>query len=385
MPSKRLGFYEFFSGGGMARLGLGRRWECLFANDSCEKKARAYRSNFNGAPELIVGDVGRLSTDDLPGKPSLVWASFPCQDLSLAGNGAGLKGERSGTFWPFWQLMEVLIREGRGSPLIVLENVVGTITSNGGRDFRAILQAVGGVGYRVGALVINAVHFVPQSRPRLFLLAVDSSIHLPSALTTDVATVHWHPKALRAAQEELPAKVRDSWVWWHLPVPSTVQGTLSDIVEAAPVGVEWHTTDETARLLNLMSQANRRKVDQATRLGKRIVGTVYRRTRPNEAGKKVQRAEVRFDQISGCLRTPVGGSSRQTILVVHRDMIRSRLLSPREAARLMGVPDTYKLPENYTEAYHLMGDGLVVPVVKWLEQHLLYSLAASTMDASEAA
>jgi DNA (cytosine-5)-methyltransferase 1 len=66
-------------------------------------------------------------------------------------------------------------------------------------------------------------------------------------------------------------------------------------------------------------------------------------------------------------------------------MIRSRLLSPREAARLMGVPDTYKLPENYTEAYHLMGDGLVVPVVRWLEQHLLHSLAASTMDASEAA
>jgi DNA (cytosine-5)-methyltransferase 1 len=155
MPSKRLGFYEFFSGGGMARLGLGRRWECLFANDSCQKKARAYRSNFNGAPELTVGDVGRLSTADLPGKPSLVWASFPCQDLSLAGNGAGLKGERSGTFWPFWRLMETLIREGRGSPLIVLENVVGAITSNGGRDFRAILQAVSGAGYRVGALVIN--------------------------------------------------------------------------------------------------------------------------------------------------------------------------------------------------------------------------------------
>jgi len=369
----------------MARLGLGQRWECLFANDFCEKKARAYKSNFNGAPELVVGDVGRLSTDDLPGKPSLVWASFPCQDLSLAGNGAGLKGERSGTFWPFWRLVEALIREGRGSPLILLENVVGTITSNGGRDFRAILQAVGSAGYRVGALVINAVHFVPQSRPRLFLLAVDSSIHLPSALTTDSPTAHWHPKTLRAAQEELPAKLRDSWVWWHLPVPSAVQGTLSNIVEAAPVGVEWHTPDETARLLNMMSRANRQKVDQATRLGKRIVGTVYRRTRPNGAGKKVQRAEVRFDQISGCLRTPVGGSSRQTILVVHRDMIRSRLLSPREAARLMGVPDTYELPENYTEAYHLMGDGLVVPVVRWLEHHLLYSLAASTMDASEAA
>ena len=385
MPTKRLGFYEFFSGGGMARLGLGRRWECLFANDFCEKKARAYRSNFNGAPELMVRDVGQLSTRELPDRPSLVWASFPCQDLSLAGNGAGLKGERSGTFWPFWRLMETLVRERRGSPLIVLENVVGTITSNGGCDFCAILQSVVDAGYRVGALVINAVHFVPQSRPRLFLLAVDSAIQLPSSLTTSSPTVHWHTKALRTAHEKLPTRLRDSWVWWHLPIPSRMQGGLNDIVEAEPAGVEWHTADETKRLLNMMSRANRRKVDQACLIGKRIVGTVYKRTRPNQAGNKVQRAEVRFDQISGCLRTPVGGSSRQTMLVVHRDMIRSRLLSPREAARLMGVPDTYKLPDNYTEAYHLMGDGLVVPVVRWLEQHLLYSLASSTMDASEAA
>lgn len=375
MADKRLGFYEFFSGGGMARLGLGQRWECLFANDSCEKKARAYRSNFNGAPELLVDDVGSLSTDDLPGKPALVWASFPCQDLSLAGNGAGLKGERSGTFWPFWRLMEALVREDRGSPMIVLENVVGTITSNGGRDFRAILQAVSDAGYRVGALVINAVHFVPQSRPRLFLLAVDSSIHVPLTLRTNSPNTHWHPKALRSAHEELPAKLRDSWVWWHLPTPPSLRGKLDEIVESDPVGIEWHTPDETRRLLNMMSRANRRKVEQASRLGRHIVGTVYRRTRPNRAGNKVQRAEVRFDQISGCLRTPVGGSSRQTILVVHHDMIRSRLLSAREAARLMGVPDTYVLPTNYTEAYHLMGDGLVVPVVGWLERHLLRPFA----------
>jgi DNA (cytosine-5)-methyltransferase 1 len=112
---------------------------------------------------------------------------------------------------------------------------------------------------------------------------------------------------------------------------------------------------------------------------------VYRRTRPDESGRKTQRAEVRFDQISGCLRTPVGGSSRQTILVVNGDSIRSRLLSSREAARLMGVTDTYNLPENYTEAYHLMGDGLVIPVVSWLEAYLLYPLGLLKVSASEAA
>ena len=59
------------------------------------------------------------------------------------------------------------------------------------------------------------------------------------------------------------------------------------------------------------------------------------------------------------------------------EQIRSRLLSTREAARLMGLPDSYELPKKYSEAYHLLGDGLVVPVVSWLEEHLLHPLAAS--------
>ena len=369
----------------MARLGLGARWRCLFANDCCEKKASAYRSNFVGSSELLVRDVGEVRPDDLPGEPLLVWASFPCQDLSLAGNGAGLKGKRSGTFWPFWRLMQGLARDGRPSPLIVLENVIGALTSNGGRDFHAIVRAARAAGYRVGALVINALHFVPQSRPRLFILAVDSNVTIPSTLRADAPSALWHPGTLRIAHSGLPADLRDSWTWWHLPAPVIPPGTLDNIVEPNPSDVKWHTVEETKRLLSMMSRPNLRKVEQARRLKRPIIGTVYRRTRRNDAGERVQRAEVRFDQISGCLRTPVGGSSRQTILVVDGDSIRSRLLSSREAARLMGVPDTYILPGNYTEGYHLMGDGLVVPVVSWLETHLLYPLVRSKVLASEAA
>src|SRR5689334_6863982 len=94
-------WYEFFAGGGMARLGMGERWRCVFANDSCPKEAAAYRAYFGPSPELKVEDVAKLSTSDLPGRADLVWASFPCQDLSLAGSGAGLLGSRSGTFWAF--------------------------------------------------------------------------------------------------------------------------------------------------------------------------------------------------------------------------------------------------------------------------------------------
>src|SRR4051812_35261082 len=131
MPS----FYEFFAGGGMARAGLGPTWTCLFANDIDAKKASAYNQNW-GSQEICVGDVGRLTTDDLPGTADLAWASFPCQDLSLAGMGAGLRGSRSGTFWPFWRLVQSLNREGRSPTMVVLENVCGALTSHDGADFR---------------------------------------------------------------------------------------------------------------------------------------------------------------------------------------------------------------------------------------------------------
>ena len=100
-------FYEFFAGAGMARAGLGDRWRCQFANDFDQKKTATYALNW-GDDNLVCGDVRNVTTGDLTGIADLVWASFPCQDLSLAGGGGGLKGERSGTFWPFWRLMTAL-------------------------------------------------------------------------------------------------------------------------------------------------------------------------------------------------------------------------------------------------------------------------------------
>ncbi|HEX8513212.1 MAG TPA: DNA cytosine methyltransferase, partial [Allosphingosinicella sp.] len=128
-------FYEFFAGGGMARAGLGDSWRCLFANDFDRKKGLVYQANWGTGGELKIGDVGELKARDLPGYADLIWGSFPCQDLSLAGGGAGLLGERSGTFYPFWRLIRELIRDGRAPKIVALENVCGTLTSHQGRDF----------------------------------------------------------------------------------------------------------------------------------------------------------------------------------------------------------------------------------------------------------
>lgn len=377
-------FYEFFAGGGMARAGLGPLWTCLFANDFDLKKAASYAANW-GDDHLMVGDVAKVTTVDLPAGTDLAWASFPCQDLSLAGAGAGLKGDRSGTFWPFWKLMKGLAAEGRAPRMIVLENVCGALTSHGGKDFAAIGAALAGGDYRFGAVVMDAAHFIPQSRPRLFIIAVHKSAPLPASLVGKLPDGEWHSAALVEAYGKLSKRSQGAWIWWRLPVRPTRTTTFADLIEDKPKGVRWHTQEETKRLLSMMSPVNLAKVEAAKKAGRRMVGGIYKRTRADGAGGKVQRAEIRFDDIAGCLRTPAGGSSRQSIMIVEDNKVRSRLLSPREAARLMGLPDDYALPESYNEAYHLAGDGVAVPVVRFLAEHVLEPILASAGRAKKEA
>lgn len=369
-------YYEFFAGGGMARAGLGAGWRCVFANDWDPKKARAYRANW-GEAELRVGDVAALSPADLPGTADLAWASFPCQDLSLAGGGAGLRGERSGTFRPFWRLMERLVEAGRAPRIIALENVCGALTSHAGKDFAVIGEGFARAGYRFGALVADAALWVPQSRPRLFVIGARAEISPPAETVAAGPAAPWHPLSLRTARERLSAAARGRWIWWNPPLPPPRRASLADLLEddAAVDAAAWFSAAETRRLEAMMSARHREKLRAAQRGGGRVVGTLYRRTRRDERGVKRQRAEARLDGLAGCLRTPAGGSSRQVVIIVEGRSVRARLITARETARLMGLPEGYQLPANYNEAYHLTGDGVVVPAVAHLGDVLLGVLA----------
>jgi DNA (cytosine-5)-methyltransferase 1 len=183
----------------------------------------------------------------------------------------------------------------------------------------------------------------------------------------------------------MPRAAKAAWRWWRLPAPALRNTQLIDVIEDEPKDVRWHEPEQTARIIALMSDANRRKLDETIAAGERAVGAIYRRTRTAPDGAKIQRAEVRFDGLAGCLRTPGGGSSRQVIMVVEGERVRTRLLSGREAARLMGLPDDYVLPATYSDACHLLGDGLAVPAVAFIARHLLDPLAAGVDALHEAA
>ena len=217
-------------------------------------------------------DVANLTTDDIPGRLDLCWASPPCQDVSLAGDRAGLRGVRSGAFWPFMELMQGLRAEGRAPRLIVIENVVGLLSSHGGRDFEAIRHALIGAGYRFGAVVIDAALFVPQSRERVFIIAVADDVPIPAELLTDKPRpgqlTPFHPPPLVALMDPLPDPRFDlprmstgaaAPLWWRLPVPPPRNTTFADIIEDEPTGVRWHTRAETERLIAMMSSDQSRQ------------------------------------------------------------------------------------------------------------------------------
>jgi DNA (cytosine-5)-methyltransferase 1 len=292
-----LHYYEFFAGGGMARAGLGEGWNCLFANDFDPVKARVYRENYGGG-DLREGDVWALTAADLPGRADLVWASSPCQDFSLAGGRAGLGGGRSSALLGFWRLMEELAAEGRAPRTVVIENVTGLLTARGGADFAALAERLAAAGYRFGALEIDAALFVPQSRPRVFMVA---TIEPPGRTSIAPApAVPFHSAAIQRAHAALSPALRQRWVWWSLPAPPLRNTSLEQVLEP---GASWDEGPATERLVSLMAPAHRARLGAGSG-----VGAVYRRIRV-ENGRKVQRAEARFDGLAGCLRTP--GAARR--------------------------------------------------------------------------
>lgn len=364
----------------MARVGLGAAWRCLLANDFDPRKAGAYADNW-GAADLRCADIASLRVADLPGRADLAWASFPCQDLSLAGAGAGLSGARSGAFWGFHALMGDLRRERRAPRLIALENVLGALTSKGGADFVALCGALDGLGYRFGAMTIDAAHFAPQSRPRLFVVAFDETIAPPAELTAPAPVEPFAAPALLRAVSALPARLAARWVWWRLPAPPRGNLALADCLDHDPGDAPWHAPEETRAFLAAMSKASLRDLAAVRARGGRQIGAMFRRTRPDGAGGTRVRAEARFDGLAGCLRTPAGGSSRQFLIELNGEATRSRLIGAREAARLMGLPESYRLPARRNDAYRLLGDGVAAPVVRFLSDHLLLTLLAAQSEA----
>ena len=142
-------------------------WRVVYANDWNAKRAQIYRGFFHES--YRVEDIFSVSLEDIP-QVMLATCSFPCVDLSLAGKGEGLNGNHSGAFWGFH---DILKKQGKNSPpIVLLENVAGWLYANEGRDFHTTAKSLNALGYACDVFALNARSFVPQSRPRIFMVGV---------------------------------------------------------------------------------------------------------------------------------------------------------------------------------------------------------------------
>lgn len=348
------GCLDFFAGSGLVAEGMKDFFQTVWANDICDKKAKVFCANHD-KKVFHLGSIEDVKGDDLP--PALLsWGSFPCQDLSLAGNMGGLSSSRSGLVWQWLRVMDELPNR---PPLAVAENVVGLVSAAKGEHYRKLHNALVERGYKVGAVMIDASHWVPQSRKRVFVIAVNAEISTEQFETSQPA---WcHPASIVRAAEGL-----HGWVWWNLPKPSARKKKLDDLIEfSAPCD----EPEKQERLLTMVPEKHREKMIAASMNG-RMVFPGYKRIRH---GRQV--LELRFDGVAGCLRTPEGGSSRQFLVIKDNGSFRTRLLTVSEAAALMGAPKNYKLPGTYNDGYKAMGDAVAVPVSRYLAEKLLSPLA----------
>ncbi len=346
----RPNFLEFFAGSGLVAEGLKPYFKAAWANDNCAKKQAVYQANHSGS--FLLDTVENVRGKDLP-EAALSWASFPCQDLSLAGNMGGLDAERSGLVWQWLRVVDEMPHKPR---ILVAENVVGLVAAEQGAHYRRLHEELVARGYKVGALLLDALHWLPQSRPRIFVVAVDARLDVRAFESSHPTWAH--SKAVVNAALGL-----QGWAWWKLPMPAERSLNLADVLE---LDAETDSAAKQAHVLSLISQNHKAQLKAADGFD---AFPAYRRTRDGK-----QCLELRFDGIAGCLRTPRGGSSRQTIVLRANGALKTRLLTARETARLMGAPDSYQLPGSYNDAYKAMGDAVAVPAVTYLARWLLAPL-----------
>lgn len=344
---------EFFAGIGLVRLALENAgWRVVFANDISPLKFQMYREYFGQAHfyPCPIADIGAPIVPDV----ELATASFPCIDVSLAGNRAGLNGRHSSTYWEFHRILKEL--KGRKPPRILLENVTGLLHSNRGQDLRQIIDSLGKLGYYCDVLVVDALHFVPQSRPRLFV----SGTIAPSR--NALRTPEPHEARPSLVLKFIKENFRLNWAHCPLPPLPAKKTNLDDYLERFnDSGPEWWDFARKTHLYSQMSPLHRDRLRQLARSDQVRFATVYRRVRP--AGC---RAELRTDGVAGCLRTPRGGSSKQFVVQAGMGGWKVRNMTPREYARLQGVPDSFRIPFPYNQALLGFGDAVCVPVVEWV-------------------
>lgn len=360
---------EFFAGVGLARMGLERAgFSIVWANDIEVSKQQMYENQFgvsDGSSDevLTLGDIREITGDELP-EVQLAWSSFPCTDLSLAGNRAGMAGRESSTYYEFTRVLEEM--GTRRPKVVVLENVTALANSHSGEDLSAAIAELNRLGYSVDVLTLDARRFVPQSRPRLFVVASTLPVKQEEELGS-AADAALRPDWLQRPYGD-PELVMHRAKLPEPPAPLTA-GLGETVERLANDDPRWWDAERTHKFLASLSAVQSDRLEKLRSSDQISFRTAYRRTR-----KGIPVWEIRADDIAGCLRTARGGSSKQAVVEAGQGKVRVRWMTSVEYARLMGAAN-YRL-DGLRESQILFGfgDAVCVDAVAWLGENYLAPL-----------
>lgn len=366
-PSAQPRVAEFFAGIGLVRAGLeGAGFKVVWANDYEPAKQQMYEGNFGSeGHQFALGDVAKVKARDLPDSLALAWASFPCTDLSLAGDRKGLSGKQSGTFYEFARIISEM--KDSKPRVVALENVHGLATSHGGDDMAALVKSLNKLGYSVDVMAIDARRFLPQSRPRIFIVG---AMDVPEQDTHAISDLR--PSWLQSIFEDPTLRTHRAKI---ADLPSYLLGGLSVYAEKVPEqDPRWWDADRSKRFLDSLSPIQEARLSALKKAKQISYRTAYRRTRNG-----VPVWEIRADEVAGCLRTARGGSSKQAVVVAGRGRVKIRWMTPLEYARLMGAGDYNLEGLRDNQVLFGFGDAVCVPAVKWLAENYLKPLIAGEL------
>lgn len=409
-----LKFIDLFAGTGGIRLAFEQACEelkvqtqCVFSSEIDKKAAASYELNFGENPLCDITTIDTVPDFDF------LLAGFPCQSFSYAGKRRGFTDTRGTLFFD----VERILRKKRPKYLL-LENVRGLTTHDGGKTFNTIKTSLENLGYSIDYLLLNSSNYdVPQNRVRIYIVGILNQ-DVKITLNSDVGAADTH-KYKAAAQNQHPDLFLSD-----KPRPRTVADVLennpppkyyctksftsklsrvigSDFehlhgyrmidyrggksIHSWELGVKGKCTASEIKFLNLLI-ANRRKKKFGThqdgkKLTKEQIQTFYHANDFDKVTTNLIKKgylscnDSKYNPVCGNMSFEVfkfldpdgisitlTASDSNRLGVVQNNI--PRRITPRECARLQGYPDSYKLLDDDNAVYKQMGNAVSVPVVK---------------------
>ena len=384
MTERQLTFIDFFAGIGGFRYGLELSgMKCIGYCEKDKYAVRSYRAMYDTEGEWYGGDITTIRADDIP--QADIWtAGSPCQNLSIAGQRAGLHGERSGLFFDFIDLVKSKKEEDRPE-WIILENVKGLLSSHAGWDFFEYLVELASAGYDVEWQVFNSKDYgVPQSRERVYTIghlrrrgrreilpiSGESSGHLKPIVGGMQGYRVYDPSGISVTLAG-EAGGMGAKTGLYLIDQSLTRPKITEDARCITARYTAGATKRTA-MNSAVLEVGGIKVRNGTKQG-------YQKAFPGDSvdlaypGSKTRRARV-GRQFSHALTS----SGSMGAVVWQGRQVRIRKLTPRECFRLQGFPDELidkALAVNSdAQLYKQAGNGVTVNVVYAIGKKIMGTL-----------